>query len=73
MARIALSWLLQQPVVASVIIGAKTPEQLADNLAAPDVKLSADELDRLKKVSKLPEEYPGWMLSRQSSFRIAEN
>ncbi len=68
-AQIALSWLLHQPVVTSVIIGAKTEEQLADNLAAPDVRLSTDELARLDEVSKLPPEYPGWMLERQGEYR----
>ena len=70
-AQIALSWLLHQPVVTSVIIGAKTPEQLADNLAAPDVTLSDEELARLNEVSELPAEYPGWMLNRQSANRLA--
>jgi len=68
-ARIALSWLLHQPVVTSVLIGAKTPEQLADNLAAPETELSADDLERLDAVSALPAEYPGWMLARQSGNR----
>src|SRR6478735_4478987 len=43
-AQVALAWLLHQPQVTSVIIGAKRPEQLADNLAATKVALSADEL-----------------------------
>jgi aryl-alcohol dehydrogenase-like predicted oxidoreductase len=71
-ARIALSWLLHQPVVTSVIIGAKTPEQLADNLAAPEVKLSGEELSLLNTVSELPAEYPGWMVARQSENRLPE-
>ncbi|BCP54333.1 aldo/keto reductase [Kaistia sp. 32K] len=70
-ARIALAWLLHQPAVTSVIIGAKTIEQLDDNLAATAVTLSADELERLDKVSALPAEYPGWMLERQSEGRKA--
>jgi aryl-alcohol dehydrogenase-like predicted oxidoreductase len=41
-AQIALAWLLHQPQVTSVIVGAKRPEQLADNLAATQVQLSAD-------------------------------
>jgi len=69
-AQIALSWLLHQPVVTSVIIGAKTPEQLADNLGAPDVSLSADDLLRLNAVSDLPAEYPGWMIHHQSTNRL---
>ncbi|TKB24273.1 aldo/keto reductase [Desulfopila sp. IMCC35006] len=70
--QIALSWLLHQPVVTSVIIGATTIEQLTDNLVAPDVQLSAEELARLQEVSELPEEYPGWMLKRQSMNRFPE-
>ncbi len=71
-AQIALSWLLHQPVVTSVIIGATTIEQLTDNLMAPDVQLSPEELARLQEVSELPEEYPGWMLKRQSMNRFPE-
>jgi aryl-alcohol dehydrogenase-like predicted oxidoreductase len=68
-AQIALAWLLHQPVVMSVIIGAKRAEQLADNIAATSVVLSADELAQLDKVSALPAEYPGWMLERQGEYR----
>jgi aryl-alcohol dehydrogenase-like predicted oxidoreductase len=71
-ARIALSWLLHQPQVTSVIIGAKRPDQLADNLAATDVKLSAAELEQLGKVSALPPEYPGWMFDMQGKFRRSQ-
>lgn len=70
-ARIALAWLLHQPAVTSVIIGARTPEQLADNLAAADVKLTPDELAKLDGVSALSLEYPGWMLARQGADRLA--
>lgn len=69
-ARVALAWLLHQPVVTSVIIGAKRPEQLEDNLAAVDLKFSADELKQLDEVSKLPREYPGWMLPFQGASRL---
>ncbi|BBO84243.1 hypothetical protein DSCO28_48090 [Desulfosarcina ovata subsp. sediminis] len=55
-----------------MIIGAKTPEQLAENLASPDVTLTEDEVARLKAVSDLPAEYPGWMLERQAAFRFPE-
>jgi len=68
-AQIALAWLLHQPVVTSVIVGAKKPEQLADNLKAVEVKLTDDELNRLEEVSKLAPEYPGWMIERQSRYR----
>ncbi|MGI4984784.1 MAG: aldo/keto reductase [Janthinobacterium lividum] len=68
-AQIALAWLLHQPVVTSVIVGAKKIEQLDDNIAACDVSLSAEELDKLGKVSALPAEYPGWMFTRQGEYR----
>ena len=71
-ARIALAWLLHQPEVTSVIIGAKRPEQLADNLAATAVKLGAAELDQLGKVSALPPEYPGWMFDMQGKYRRSQ-
>src|ERR1700733_2303831 len=61
-ARVALSWILSKPFVTSIIIGAKTAEQLEDNLAAANLTLSADELGKLDEVSALPAEYPGWML-----------
>ena len=68
-ARVALAWLLAQPHVMSVIIGARTRAQLDDNLAATEVELSAEELARLDAVSALPSEYPGWMLQRQGGSR----
>lgn len=68
-ARIALAWLLHQPAVTSVIVGAKRVDQLDDNLAAVDVSLSADELRALDEASRLPREYPGWMFERQGTYR----
>ena len=65
----ALAWLLAQPVVSSVIIGAKRVDQLDDNLAAVGLALTADELAELDKVSALPPEYPGWMHVRQGEYR----
>lgn len=69
-ARIAIAWLLHKRFVTSVIIGAKTMEQLDDNLAAVDVALSDDEMARLDAVSALPPEYPGWMLDRQGPLQM---
>ncbi len=68
-AQIALAWLLHQPQVTSVIVGAKRPEQLADNVAATQVSLSTEELQALEAVSRLPIEYPGWMFERQAEAR----
>jgi aryl-alcohol dehydrogenase-like predicted oxidoreductase len=68
-AQIAIAWLLHQRAVTSVIIGARRVAQLDDNIAATAIKLSADELHMLDKVSALPAEYPGWMLERLGAFR----
>ena len=68
-AQIALAWLLHQPVVSSVIIGAKRPDQLDDNIAATHIRFTDDELRQLDAVSALPREYPGWMLERQGEYR----
>jgi aryl-alcohol dehydrogenase-like predicted oxidoreductase len=68
-AQVALAWLLHQPQVTSVIIGARRPEQLTDHLAATQVALSDSELATLDEVSRLPAEYPGWMFERQGEYR----
>jgi aryl-alcohol dehydrogenase-like predicted oxidoreductase len=70
-ARIALAWLLTRPFVTSVIIGAKRPDQLHDNLAAVHVKLTPEQVKQLDEVSALPPEYPGWMLPFQGAARLA--
>jgi aryl-alcohol dehydrogenase-like predicted oxidoreductase len=59
-AQIALAWLLHQRGVTSLIIGATSQEQLADNIKAVDVKLSHEELSILNQASSLPSEYPQW-------------
>jgi hypothetical protein len=51
------------------IVGAKRLDQLDNNLAAVDLKLTPDEIQRLDEVSALPLEYPGWMLSVQGADR----
>jgi aryl-alcohol dehydrogenase-like predicted oxidoreductase len=65
-ARIALAWQLTKPYVTSVIIGAKSKVQLDDNLAAVDVKLTAEQVAALDTASALPPEYPGWMVDWQN-------
>src|ERR1700753_1497883 len=52
-ARVALAWLLSRRGVMSVIVGAKTPEQLNDNLEAGDLSLSQEELATLDQASAL--------------------
>ncbi len=68
-AGVALAWLLYQPAVSTVIVGAKRADQLADNLAACDIELTAAEMAELNKLSELPREYPGWMLGFQGGYR----
>jgi aryl-alcohol dehydrogenase-like predicted oxidoreductase len=66
-ARVALAWQLTKPFVTSIIIGAKKLEQLADNLAATELRLSSEHLKLLDEASALPPEYPGWMVDFQNS------
>ncbi|MGZ3376910.1 MAG: aldo/keto reductase [Phenylobacterium sp.] len=68
-ARVALAYILQKAFTMSIIIGAKTLEQLDDNLAAAELTLTDDEMKRLDEVSELPSEYPGWMFARQGGNR----
>ena len=69
-ARVALAWLLTKKGVMSVIVGAKTVEQLDDNLAATALRLTGEDLAALDAVSALAPEYPGWMLARQADGRV---
>ena len=71
-ARVALAWLLPRKGVMSVIVGARTIEQLDDNLAATTLKLTPEDLAVLDAVSALRPEYPGWMLERQAQGRVPE-
>jgi len=68
-AQIALAWLLSRPWVTTVIVGARTMEQLEDNIAASRLVLGAEDLKTLDEVSQLPKEYPGWMLEMQGKYR----
>jgi aryl-alcohol dehydrogenase-like predicted oxidoreductase len=68
-AQIALAWILSKPFVSSVIIGAKSMDQLRDNIAASRLQLTADEIKGLDEVSQLPPEYPGWMIAFQGQSR----
>jgi aryl-alcohol dehydrogenase-like predicted oxidoreductase len=71
-ARLALAWLLTRPFVTSVIIGARTLQQLEDDLAATDVEISPEDIAEIEKVSALPQEYPGWMVPWQNRDRRPE-
>jgi len=62
-AQAALNYLLGKTGVTSVIIGARTPQQLADNLKTTDWEMTAEEVSRLDEISKPPPLYPYWMLA----------
>jgi len=68
-ARVALAWLLNRPAVSTVILGARTAQQLEDNLRASSLQLATEDLRALDEVSALPPEYPGWMLEFQGRYR----
>ena len=51
MAQVALAWVADRPAVTSVILGARTVEQLDDNLGAAELHLSEKETDLLAEVS----------------------
>lgn len=57
-AQVAIRWTLDQPAITSAIVGARTPEQLRDNLGAGGWTLPSDALQRLNEVSRLPDRYP---------------
>src|SRR5215212_2977972 len=59
MAQVALAWLVDRPMMTSVILGARTMDQLRDNLGAADLHLDAEETARLDAASDpAPADYP---------------
>ncbi|MGH2938609.1 MAG: aldo/keto reductase, partial [Solirubrobacterales bacterium] len=69
-AQVALAWLLGRPGVTSLIIGARTDEQLEDNLDAATLELTADERARLDDVSAPPLIYPYWHQVKIAADRL---
>ena len=69
-AQVALAWLLRRPGVSTVIVGARTDEQLSDNLAAADLKLSDADVARLERVSRPPLPYPHWHQRNTANDRL---
>ncbi len=69
-AQVALAWLLARPGITSVIIGARTEEQLRENLAAANLELTPPEHARLEEVSRPPLIYPFWHQCTTSSDRL---
>jgi len=70
-AQVALAYTLGKPAVTSVIIGARTDEQLADNLAAASLILSDDERTQLDQVSAPPLIYPFWHQAKTARDRLS--
>src|SRR5512132_378847 len=70
-AQVALAWLLRRPGISTVIVGARTDEQLADNLRAAELELGAEELRRLDEVSRPPLPYPLWHQSKTANDRLS--
>jgi aryl-alcohol dehydrogenase-like predicted oxidoreductase len=70
-AQVALAYLLGRPGITSLVIGARTSEQLADNLAAAGLRLDDDERVRLDKVSALPLIYPYWHQAKTANDRLS--
>ncbi len=71
-AQVALAWLLGRPGVTSVLVGARNDEQLADNLAAAGLELTAEERARLDEVSAPPLLYPYWHQARTAKDRLSD-
>lgn len=69
-ATVAIAWLMERPAVTSVIVGARTDEQLADNLAAAELVLSAEERARLDELSAPPLLYPYWHQAKTARDRL---
>jgi aryl-alcohol dehydrogenase-like predicted oxidoreductase len=70
-AQVALAYTLSKPAVTSLVIGARTSEQLADNLAAASLTLTDAERDALDKISAPPLIYPYWHQARTASDRLS--
>jgi aryl-alcohol dehydrogenase-like predicted oxidoreductase len=71
-AQVALAWLLARPGITSVVVGARTDEQLADNLAAATLELTQEEHERLEAVSRPPLIYPFWHQRASASERLSD-
>lgn len=70
-AQVALAWLLQRPGITSVIIGGRNDAQFKDNIAAADLKLTAEDVARLDAVSQPNLQYPYWHQSFSAQDRMS--
>ncbi len=71
-ARVSLAWLMARPGVASVIVGARNCDQLADNLAAMELKLTGDQIDRIERASRPRLPYPIWHRRKTVAVRLSD-
>jgi aryl-alcohol dehydrogenase-like predicted oxidoreductase len=70
-AQVALAYTLAKPAVTSLVIGARSDEQLADNLAAADLTLGDDERAQLDAASAPPLLYPYWHQAKTARDRLS--
>ena len=71
-AQVSLAWLMARPGIASVIIGARNEDQLSDNLAALELELTDDQMDRIERASRPRLAYPIWHQRKTVASRLAE-
>jgi aryl-alcohol dehydrogenase-like predicted oxidoreductase len=71
-AQVTLAWLLGRPAVTTLIVGARTPEQLEDNLAAAGLELTDEEVARIEEVSRPPLPYPLWHQAKTAADRLSD-
>ena len=70
--QVALAWLLARPGITSLVIGARTEEQLVANLDAADARADRGRADALERVSRRPLPYPHWHQVDGASDRLSE-
>ena len=71
-AQVTLAWLLGRPAITSLIVGARTEEQLSDNLAAVSLSLTAEETERIEAASRPHLPYPLWHQVASASERLGD-
>jgi aryl-alcohol dehydrogenase-like predicted oxidoreductase len=71
-AQVALAWTLSRPAICSLVVGGLTEQHFFDNIAAVELKLTAEELSRLNGVSRMPYIYPYWHQHNFASDRFSD-
>jgi aryl-alcohol dehydrogenase-like predicted oxidoreductase len=70
-AQVALAWTLGRPQISSLIVAGRTDEQLADNLAAANLELTAEERSRIDALTLPDLRYPFWHQRNTSTDRLS--